>query len=364
LAAFAVRAANDDDLQLFGKDLGVSLWDESFALRTGAGYKDNVFLNDTPTRGSPFFINGLDATVFRLPVDGWEYSFFMTGDDTRYWRNIGVDSEDLWLGGARIQKSIGDFWEAGSSLSYAYAAQVLDLLTSEGLPSRTPTKVIGNTISLRPYARRTVGTNYWVELQAEATRQFYGQPAFSYWRAGPKIILGRSYGYRSDIALSYAVMDQPFDTEPRAASDGSPLAGPNLAYLAQKVELLWRHHWDAKRVWESTTRVGFDSIADNGSGYFNYFKYGCSEQLDYHAHGWTVTAMASFQYYDYPHQTADDPALDKLYETGVTLNLHVERNVTKWLKLFAEYEFEHTFSNDSVEEYAVNTVKGGLLWEF
>jgi hypothetical protein len=46
------------------------------------------------------------------------------------------------------------------------------------------------------------------------------------------------------------------------------------------------------------------------------------------------------------------------------LNLRLEKNVTGWLKLFAEYEFEHTVSNDFVEQYVVNTFKGGLLWQF
>ena len=364
LIPVAMNAADDDDLALITKDMGISLWDESFTIRTGIGYDDNVFLNNTQLRGSPFFINGLDMTILRLPVDAWEYDFFVTGDDIRYWRDVGVGSQDLWLGVAKVQRSFGDDWQAGATFSYAYQAQVLDLLTSEGALSHAPTKVIGNTISLRPFVRRTLGTNYWVELQAEGTRQFYGAPAFSYWSAGPKITLGRSYGFHSDVALSYAILDQPFDTESREALNGASLAGPRLAYLTQKVELLWRHHWDEKHVWANTARLGFDSIDDNGSGYFNYYRSGCSDELDYNAHGWTITALASFQYYDYPYQTADDPALDKLYETGFTLNLHVEKHLTKWLGLFAEYEFEHTFSNDSVEQYAVNTIKGGLLWDF
>ena len=101
---FVVRAqtTNEDDLELLTKDLGVSLWDESFTVRSGAGYDDNVLLDDTRVRGC-FLLSTTALTaamVFRLPIDNWDIDFFVTGDDyRRYTRDIGVGSQDLldWL---------------------------------------------------------------------------------------------------------------------------------------------------------------------------------------------------------------------------------------------------------------------------
>src|ERR1700761_9372174 len=119
---FAVRAqsTNEDDLELLTKELGVSLWDESFTIRTGAGYDNNVLLDDTRVRGSAFIDDGLDATVIRLPIDNWGIDFFVTGDDYRYTRDIGVGSQDLWIGAFKVDKTFATVWQSGLTLAYSY----------------------------------------------------------------------------------------------------------------------------------------------------------------------------------------------------------------------------------------------------
>jgi len=42
--------------------------------------------------------------------------------------------------------------------------------------------------------------------------------------------------------------------------------------------------------------------------------------------------------------------------------LRGEKSLRKWLKLFAEYEFEHSLSNRLTDDYQVNTITGGLEW--
>ena len=54
----------------------------------------------------------------------------------------------------------------------------------------------------------------------------------------------------------------------------------SVSYLTQKFEILWRHYWDKRRVWENTTRLNFDMNADNGPGYFKYRRYSAAEELD------------------------------------------------------------------------------------
>ena len=68
-----LHGATNDDLNLFTKDLGLSVWDETYKVRTGVGYKDNVLLDESGTRASPFILNGLEITIFKLPLGGWEY---------------------------------------------------------------------------------------------------------------------------------------------------------------------------------------------------------------------------------------------------------------------------------------------------
>jgi hypothetical protein len=373
LAPAMIRAAEPEDitekeekedLALFSQSLGFSLWDESYSVRTGVGYKDNVLLDDTNPNKSPFFLNGLDITVFRLPVDDWGLSLFVSGDDIRYWRDVGVGSEDTWLAGGKAQWNFAPDWHASFAAAYNYSAQVMDLLSGFGTGTQAPTKIIWDTITLRPGVQRDLGSNYWVELQMEGTRLIYDSPAFSSWRYGPKLIFGRKYGSHSDISLSYAILREPFDNEDQVEPDGTDLPGTQLRYLTQKVELAWHHYWDQKRVWESSTRLNFDFNRDNGPGYFDYRHYAAREQFDYNGQRWKVTASAGWQNYRFPYQNVSDTDLSSVYQNDLTLNLHLEQQIFRHLKLFADYEYDHTFSDDPTEHYVVNTVKGGTSWEF
>jgi hypothetical protein len=355
----------EDNLELLTKDLGISLWDETVSIRNGIGYKDNILLDESNPKKSPFFVNGLDATVFRLPIGFWTYYLSVSGDDIRYWKDVGVGSEDLWLVAGKAKYDSGNGWQEGVTVSYAYEAEVLDLLTGEGITGMTPAKVNGNTITLLPYVRRDLfSSNYWAQLGAEGTRQFLTSPGFSYWCVGPKFTLGMNYGHRSEISASYALYDQPFNGEPDIDLDGNDIPGTDLVYFKQKAEAYWRHNWDKDRLWSNTTKGGYEWVHDNGSGYFNYRRYFASEQLDYDGSGWTITALATFEYYLYPDQTVNDTPGTELYQTGLTFDLHVERKIVRWLKLFADYQYEKAFSNESTEHYRDNTVKGGVSWEF
>ena len=77
-----------------------------------------------------------------------------------------------------------------------------------------------------------------------------------------------------------------------------------------------------------------------------------------------MAATAGWQYYRFPYQQVSDTDLSSVYQNDLTLGLHVERQVFRWVKLFADYQYEHTFSDDQTEHYEVSIVKGGLSWEF
>jgi hypothetical protein len=164
--------------------------------------------------------------------------------------------------------------------------------------------------------------------------------------------------------LSYSLWDQPFDSEAQANLDGSIIPGSQLRYLTQRWEFSWRHVWDARRVWENAAKLAFEINQDSGTGYFNYHRFRVSEQLDYDGAKWKVTALATLQNYTYGRQNINDTPGTALYQTGLTVNVHVERILVGWLKLFVENEYEYAFSNESTEHYRVNTVKGGASWQY
>jgi hypothetical protein len=353
-----------DELDKLAKELSISLWDKSYGLRTGVGYKDNVLLSHSQPRSSPYVTSGLDIEWFRLPADGWQYYFLVTGDDIRYWHDIGVGNEDLWTSVANIKKDFGNDWKAGLSALYIYENQVVDISGDAVNGLVSPMKIIGHTATINPSLRWNLGANYWIELAWGATRQFLSEPADSYTRLGPKITLGRSYGNRSQFTVNYEFFDQRYDHAGDTDPSGNEIPGTTLWELRHRVELALRHNWDAKRLWQTTTKLTFDYNRDNGSGYYDYYKYGLSEQLYYHAKTWEIKGTAAVAHYYYPLQNVDIATRLRWHKTGLVLNLRGEKHLARWLKLFTEYEYEHSISNRTLDDYGVNTISGGVQWDF
>jgi hypothetical protein len=370
LAATSVNRARADDLALIPKELGISAWDQSYALRSGAGYKDNVLLNDQNVKGSGFFDNGFDLTLLRLPIfDDWEAHFMVTGDDIRYWKDVGdqnvrVDHEDLWVAMAEASRTFGDDWKAGSTLQYAYINQVVDVFDLLNQVNLAPTKVEGHTFIFRPMIERALGSNYWVRLELEGTRLFLTQPADSFWQAGPRVLLGRTYGHRSELQLSYTIQEVGYDHETQTDAGGIPIPGTSLRALKQELGLASEHYWDARRRWHTTTKLGLADYRDNGSGYYNYHEYSGSGELHYSSQSWELKGSAGIAYRDFPIQNVTGSTSSKLHQLRATFGARIERQLFKTLKIFAAWEAEISLSNSEDEVYHANTFQGGLAWEF
>src|SRR3569832_2184566 len=84
-----------DDSSLWKESL---LWYKDIVVRAGVGYKDNVLLSPHTRQGSGFVTSGLDFSLIRLPLDGWEVNIAAICDDVRYFRNpLVLKGEYLFL---------------------------------------------------------------------------------------------------------------------------------------------------------------------------------------------------------------------------------------------------------------------------
>src|SRR5262245_39377530 len=78
-----------------------SPWDPLVSGRGGLGYKDNVALAHFAPQGSGYFHSGADVVVSRLPLDGNEFSFTATIDDSRFFEPTTVDHETVAFASAQ-----------------------------------------------------------------------------------------------------------------------------------------------------------------------------------------------------------------------------------------------------------------------
>ncbi len=339
-----------------------SLWFQTVELRLSSGYKDNLLLDRTASEQSGFIASGLDWTVARLPLDGRQFNFLLSADDTRYPQGRSVDHEDLVAAVAQFKMDASPAWLVGVDARYVFQDQVVDTSVTE--TNLSSTLVRGHGLALLPNVRWTFARNTWLELSGTAQRQFLDAPLDDHWEGGPKVILGHDYGYRSSIALSGGFNHRAYDTREQVSLSGTNIPGTALRWNQVDVDLTWKHNWDVHRHWRTASRLGFQQSTDNGPGFYDYQRFRVSQQVRYVASTWEAKVQAQLLFYDFAKQPADDASGDLREKAVVNVSLRAERKLWKHLKLFAEYEYEQSLSNRAVDEYRVNKIFGGAAAEF
>lgn len=341
---------------------GFSLWQKALHLRAGFGYKDNVTLSSYQPQGSAFEITSVDAMLFRLPWNRWQVSLMAVGSDARYFnRSIGIDTEQNAAVSGEFAWFAGKGWKSVSTLQYLFINQVMDVSATYGTNVRQ--QVFGHGLLFKEGVRKDAGP-WWGELSLSGSRHYFRRPLDDFWQGGPQLTLGRYYGQRSEVSLSYQAAPLFYDTREQADPTGAPVAGSRLRYLPQTVELAWQHTFDPRRRWRVGSRLGFETNQDNGSGYYDYQQFRASGQLRHRAPTWEAGAQASIAYYDYPHQPVSlaDPA--QRHRTSLQLGLRGEKILSKHWRVYAAYDHERSYSNLAAEEYQANTVTAGIEFAF
>ena len=131
-----------------------------------------------------------------------------------------------------------------------------------------------------------------------------------------------------------------------------------------EVQFGWRHFWDAKRHWRSSTRLGYRHSVENVSGYFDYDRYELVHQVRFKTERWELSAEGRLAHYRFPVQTVSNADPEKRRRTDLRATLRAERQLTAHLRLYAHYEYERSDSNQILDEYAVNTFSTGFSVEF
>jgi hypothetical protein len=357
----AVAKAAEPATNEFIPDLP-NLWVRDVELRASVGYKDNLTLSRTATEKSVLIGSGADVTIARLPLDGKQFTFLLSVDDTRYPQGNQVTHEDLVVALAQFKTDLSQSWRLGLDGRYVYQDQVVDTSIIE--TNLTATLIRGHGLALMPNVRWTFTRDTWLELSGTAQRQFYREPLDDYWEDGPKLMLGRDYGHRSSLTLAYSWNRRDYDTREQISLSGTNLPGTELRFFQHDVEFAWRHNWDARRRWRTSTRLGFQANADNGPGFYDYRRYLVAQQLRYVAPGWELKVQGRVSYYDFDAQrvSATDPELRQ--KAIVSASLRGQKRLGKHWSLFAEYEYEQSLSNRSLDEYRANRVAAGLGVEF
>jgi hypothetical protein len=320
-----------------------------------------VLLSHNAAEASPFVGAGLEMIFWRLFGLDTKFEFFVTADDRHYLSARSTDKEQTAFSLVQIKKSFSERLYGTMAAEYLYQDQILDVSATEA--NLQTVRVRGHTIIARPTVRHDSGES-WLELQLPVQRQYLDQPLDDYWEANARLVWGFPFGNKSEFTVAYEFGRRWYDHDESLAADGSIMPGTHREFRQQEARLAWRQNWDRKRRWRTTTRATARINQDNGSGYFDYLRGQFSEQVRYAGDKWDVQAEVKVSRYDFPLQTASAADLSRRWRTEAEFSLRCERKMAKSLKIFADYSHERTLANRSIEEYSVNTVSGGLNWDF
>jgi hypothetical protein len=340
---------------------GFSIWDTTVNLDAGVGYKDNILLGPLPTERSAFVLSGLDLSILRLSVDGTRFLALVTGSDQRYFSAGRVEAEQALIAHVEVKKELSNTWQWKLSCEYAYLDQVLDATDLGG--NFGIIQAQGHTISARPGIRRNLWEGSWLELEFGAGRQFYKEPLDDDWEGGPKLVFGHAFKGGSELSVGFQLNERVYDQRSQRRAAGALIEGATLAFLQPRLELVWEQHWDKKRRWRTSSRLGYMHNLDNGSGYYDYARYGIAEQLRYRDERWEIRAQVRCAIYDYAIQPVSIEETSPARRVDVDLGLRIERRISKVWRFFVEYGHERSLSNQPFMEYAANTWTAGVDWE-
>jgi hypothetical protein len=339
------------------------VWDVTFNVRGGGGYKDNVLLSAAAPESSGFLLAGLDAFLFRLPVSGTEFSAMVTGDFRRYLETPEAEKEQSVFAGLDFKQALGAGWKAGAAAQYFYFDQVFDASTTED-PDLGIVKAVGHSFILRPNVTRQFGTATTAVFEGLADWQFYEEPLDSYEDFGARLLVRHETRWRATFEVAYEFDHRPYDTRKETTTTGVSIPDSHLTYQYQRMEGWWRQRWDAAGRWRTALRLGAELNHDNGSGYYDYVRVLGSAQIRYVRDRWEVQASLRLNRYDYDVQTTDFDNPELRHKGTFVAGVRAEWEFVKRLRVFAEFEREQSDGNDAADRYTANTVFGGLDFEF
>ncbi len=339
------------------------LWDLSTTVRPSFGYKDNPTLAPAAFQQGSSFVNlGAELLLFRLPTGADSFHLFWSGDDRRYLSSDLVDTEQLFVTQATYKRALDERWSASLTAQHVFVNQVIDL-SSEDLGLGIG-QASGHSFTLRPGLRFDLATDWWVELEADYTRQLYGEPLDDYWEYVPKIVVGYRLPQQSSLAASFTHTWRPFDDSALLTPSRELLPGTNTRLQNDRLELRWRQNWNATKTWVTTLRTFAVATRDNGLGFFDYHRWGATAAVQWRHGPWTLKLSGRYSRYDYDEQLiAPDEATTRV-RTEVSAEARTEFALRKTLRLVAGFELEHSQGNVSPDNFTAQTAQAGVEWDF
>ena len=133
----------------------------------------------------------------------------------------------------QLARPVGPRDKLGIELSALYQNQVMDVSETETNLTRILVEGVG--ISLKPKWNHTFGPGWEMRLEAVGGPQLYAGEVDSYWEAGGKLSLLRTYGQKSELSINFQSLHWLYDDREQNDLQGEPVPGTSLAFWRPEV---------------------------------------------------------------------------------------------------------------------------------
>lgn len=306
---------------------------------------------------------GVDALVWRIPRDHFDYSAFLKAEGTQYFSGKLVRHDGQVSTQLEGRYRVKDRFSVTLDLQGYYLDQVFDVSDTDVTQLVAELRATG--LRVAPTLHWDCLSSVWIESGVSGTRETFPDGTFNAKTVEPMVRIGWQTLAHLRLTVEATEARANYDRRPRYTSSGRVDPTGILATREPALEGRIESDWGAARQFKSTTRVGTRRYVDNGSGYLNYRQKHIGEEIEWTVGKWVLQLEGDASRRDYELQTVDrgtspPPQIKDQY----TLTGRVERKLSDRWTIFTEYNWERSRSNDTIASYVVNESLLGARWSW
>ncbi|MCF7708458.1 MAG: hypothetical protein K9N52_06125, partial [Verrucomicrobia bacterium] len=209
VSLYTVRSSSATSTNIIEEPQSPS-WLNTYSLKAGLGYNDNITFSSVERDNSPFIIGGVDAMFYRIPKDDYSFYAFILGEGKYYTDAESVEMEKFIISQAELEKEFSDKYRLGTRIGHIYQDRIFDASITEDIYSTL--QVQGHDFSVSPFIEYDFTSRLTGGFKLQLERQLFDEPLDDYWEYRPAFSLEFSRSKHSGLEFTYKPGYRTYDT--------------------------------------------------------------------------------------------------------------------------------------------------------